>query len=539
MRRLGRVFHSLTSTHHFCTSSTISLNHILTTHLHNNSIVDATILFEDNPTSRNIVSYNIMLALYVKNDRLRHAQKLFDEMPIKDVVSWNSMLLGLRKTKNPQRVCTCFLQMRRTSFSPNEYSISLVLSAVNNTEFNILVAQIHSFVVRAALNSSLFVGSALMRGYADVGDPVALSRVFDEILDKDISSWNALVSGYMKMGWMREAVRVFDAMPEKNIVSWTSLMNGYIDNKRINKARSIFNKMREKNVVSWTAMISGYVQNQHYMDALRLFPLMLKSGIPPNHFTFSSVLDACAGCCLLLTGQQVHSSILKSGIPDDIILLSSLVDMYAKCGDIDSAFCVFECIPNKNVVSWNTMIGGYARHGLAARALDEFERMTRSGIKPDQVTFINVLSACAHGGMIKEGEKHFDSMAAKYRIQAVGEHYACMVDLYGRAGLLEEAVRLVKKMPIQPDVVVWGALLAACGLHSSLELGEFAAKGINRLKNEHPAAYSALLKIHGEKGSWNNVTELREMMKGNRVRKQSAGSWVEPHSSPSYSKTIV
>lgn len=448
------------------------------------------------------------------------------------------MLLGLRKAEHPQGVYSCFLQMRRTSFSPNEYTISVVLSAAFNTEFNVLVSQIHSFVVRVGLNSSLYIGSALMRGYADVGDRGALGRVFDEILDKDVSSWNALVSGYMKIGWMREAQRVFDAMPEKNIVSWTSLMKGYIDNKRINKARCIFNKMSEKNVVSWTAMISGYVQNQHFIDALRLFPLMLESRVKPNHFTFSSMLDACAGCCSLLTGQQVHSSMLKSGIRDDIILLSSLVDMYAKCGDIDSAFCVFESMPNKNAVSWNTMIGGYARHGLAAKALNEFERMTRSGIKPDQVTFVNVLSACAHGGLIQEGEKHFDSMAGKYGIQAGVEHYACMVDLYGRAGQLEEAVKLVKGMPIKPDVVIWGALLAACGLHSSLELGEIAAEGINQLKNEHPAVYSVLLKIHGEKGAWNSVIELREMMKGKRVRKQNAGSWVESHLSLS-SNAIV
>ncbi|XP_060962421.1 pentatricopeptide repeat-containing protein At4g02750-like [Cannabis sativa] len=527
MRKLSRVLHFLTTNRHLCTSSMISLNHMLTTHLHNNSIKDATVLFELNPTSRNIVSYNIIIALYVKNDRLRHAQKLFDQMPLRDVVSWNTMLLGLRNTKNPHGVYGYFLQMIRTSFSPNEYTISLVLSAVFNTELNLLVPQIHSFVVRVGLNPSLFVGSALMRGYADVGDPFALSRVFDEVLDKDISSWNALVSGYMKIGLIREAQRVFDVMPERNIVSWTSLMNGYIDNKMINKARRVFNKINQKNVVSWTAMISGYVQSQRFIEALRLFPLMLKSGIPPNHFTFSSLLDACVGCCSLLTGQQVHSGVLKSGIPDDIVLLSSLIDMYAKCGDIDAAFSVFESMSNKNMVSWNTMIGGYARHGLAKRALDEFKRMTKSGIMPDEVTFVSILSACARGGLIQEGEEQFNAMVTEYGVQARGEHYACMVDLYGRAGHLEEAVELIKGMPLKPDIVVWSALLAACGLHSSLELGEFAAEGINKLKNEHPVVYSVLMKIYGEKGAWNSAMELREMMKKKKVQKQNAGSSVE------------
>lgn len=442
------------------------------------------------------------------------------------------MLSGLRKSKDPHGVYGCLLRMRRTGLSPNEYTISTVLKAMFGTEFNVLVLQLHAFVIRVALNSCLFVGSALMRGYADVGDPIALRRVFDELFEKDVSSWTALVSSYMRIGWLHEAERVFDTMPEKNIVSWTCLMNGYIGNKKIKKARTVFDRMGERNVISWTAMINGYVQNSYFADALQLFVWMLRSGTRPNDFTFSSVLGACAGCCSLLTGQQVHSSILKSGVPDGIVMSSSLVDMYAKCGDVDVALCVFDAMPHKNVVSWNSIIGGYARHGLAMRALDEFERMRKSGIKPDQVTFVNVLSACAHGGLIEQGVKHFGSMAESYEIQPEVEHYACMVDLYGRAGKLEEAVNLIKGMPVEPDVVVWGALLAACGLHSSLEVGEFAAEGMKKLKNEHRVVYSMLSKIHGVKGSWTIAIELREMMKRKRVWKQNAGSWVESHFAP-------
>lgn len=467
-----------------------------------------------------------MMALYIRNDQLRNAEDLFDQMPVKDVVSWNTMLSGLRKSRNPNGVYSCFLRMMRAGFRPNEYTISVVLSAVLSTAFNVLVPQIHVFVVRLALNSGVFVGSALMRGYANVGDPVALNRAFDEILERDVTSWNALISGYMEMGYMVEAQRVFDSMPDKNIVSWTSLLNGYIENNRINKAQYVFNKMGERNVVSWTAMINGYVQNQNFVNAWKLFRLMLKTGTPPNHFTLSSVLVACAGCSSLLMGQQVHSKIVKSGIPDDIVLSTSLVDMYAKCGDIEAAFCVYEFMPTKNLVSWNSIIGGYARHGLTTRALDEFERMTKAGTRPDHVTFINLLSACGHGGLVEEGEKHFNSMMEEYGIQPGLEHYACMVDLYGRAGHVEKAGILIKGMPFEPDVVVWGALLGACGLHSSLELGQFAAKGISQLKHDHPAVYLMLAKIHGENGAWNSFVELRKIMKAKNVEKQSAGSWI-------------
>lgn len=467
-----------------------------------------------------------MINGYVKNHQMQHAHDLFDEMPMKDVVSWNTMLSGFHKTKNPEAVYLCLVQMRRVGFRPNEYTVSIVISAFLDSVFNVLISQIHAHAVCLALNMSVFVGSALMTGYANMGNQVGFRRVFEDTLVKDVTSWNALVSGYMELGCMVEAQGVFDAMPERNTVSWTSLVNGYICNKRINEARSVFNKMSERNVFSWTVMISGYVQNQKFMDALKLFIWMLKSGCQPNHFTFSSVLDACAGCSSLITGQQVHSSILKSGVPGDDILSTSVVDMYAKCGDIEAAFSFFESMPNKNLVSWNSIIGGFARHGLAIRALEEFERMIKFGVRPDEITFVNVLSACGHGGLIEEGEKYFNSMV-EYTIIAGVEHYACMVDLYGRAGKLEKAEKFIKEMPFEPDVVVWGALLGACGLHSSLELGQVAAERICKLKNDHPAVYSMLSKIQGEKEEWSSVIEFREVMKERHIKKQKASSWVE------------
>jgi pentatricopeptide repeat protein len=211
-------------------------------------------------------------------------------------------------------------------------------------------------------------------------------------------------------------------------------------------------------------------------------------------------------------------------MPEDVTLSTSLIDMYAKCGNIDAAFFIFGSMPKKNLVTWNSIIGGYARHGFATRALETFDRMTKCGVRPDEVTFTNVLSACGHGGMVEEGRTLFNSMKAKFGIEPQVEHYACMVDLYGKAGELEEAEKLIQGMPFQPDVVVWGALLGACGLHSSLELGEFAANELDKLKSDHPAIYSTLSRIHGEKGVWN---ELRHTMKDKGGQKQNAGSWVE------------
>ncbi|XP_065864251.1 pentatricopeptide repeat-containing protein At4g16835, mitochondrial-like [Euphorbia lathyris] len=483
-----------------------------------------------NVQNQNISSFNKTLSFYVQNHQIEHAEELFDKMPLKDVVSWNTMLSAFSRSKNLLAVYKYFLEMQRFGIIPNEYTISIVLSAVVDINFNVLVPQIHAHLISIGLNSSVFVGSALVRAYASMGDQIAINRAFNEILVKDVTSWNALISSYMELGCMSEAQGVFDTMSERNVISWTILINGYIANKRINKARSMFNKMSERNVVSWTVMISGYVQNERFWDALKLFRLMVDSGTKPNQFTLSTVLDACAGCSCPLTGQQVHSLMLKVGVRDDVILLTSLVDMYGKCGYIDAAICVFESIKRKNVMSWNSIIGSYARHGLATQALEQFKRMISSGFRPDEVTFVNLLSACAHGGLVEQGEEYFQSMGPKYGINAELEHYTCMVDLYGRAGQIDEAEKVIKRMPFEPDVIVWGALLGACGLHSSLELGEFAAEGIHKLKRDHPAAYLMLSKIHGERGEWNGVMELRQLMKHRRIRNEKAGSWLQTYS---------
>ena len=510
-----------------CTVSAAELNYMIDAYIHDNNIREARKVFDENPPSRSLVSWNMMMTAYVQQHQIRHAHDLFVQMPHRDAVSWNIMLSGFQRTRDTQGLYQFFLQMGRAGVAPNDYTMSILVRAVMGTELDVLVQQLHALALHLGLNLNVFVGSALIRAYGSLRLKEALGRVFDDILMKDVTSWNALVSGYMEMGSVVDAQTTFDLMPDSNIISWTTLVNGYIKNKRINKARSVFNKMDERNVVSWTAMISGYVQNKRFMDALKLFLLMFKSGTRPNHFTFSSVLDACAGCPSLLMGMQVHLCVIKSGIPEDVISLTSLVDMYAKCGDMDAAFSVFESILDKNLVSWNSIIGGYARHGLAIRALEEFDRMKRVGVTPDEVTFVNVLSACVHAGLVEEGEKHFIAMLAEYGIQAEMEHYTCMVDLYGRAGQFDKAEKLIKSMPFEPDVVLWGALLAACGLHSNLGLGEYAAERIRKLESNHPVSYSMLSKIQCEKGTWSMVNELRDMMKERQVKKQKAVSWVE------------
>ncbi|CAN4113607.1 unnamed protein product [Withania somnifera] len=509
--------------------STLNLNKTINNFIGNGNLQEARNLFDQIPHLTNIVSWNSLIAGYFKHSRIQQAEYLFDQMPQRDVVSWNTMLSGYRNANNPEKVYRCFLDMNRCGgdMRPNELSFAVAISSFLHFDFKHLIPQLHGLVLRLGISLNVFVGSALMRGYVDLDDYSCLVRVFDEILDKDVTPWNVLILGYMKFGCTSEAQRAFDRMPSRNFFTWSTLINGYIENKKLDEAQTVFDGMSEKDVVSWTAMIRGYVQYGDFMKGLKLFKLMLNSGTPPNHFTFSTVLDACAGYSAVLVGNQVHSCILKLGFPLDVVLLTSLVDMYAKCGDIEVAFCIFESIPERNLVAWNSIIGGYARHGLAERAMQEFERMLKSGIRPDEITFINLVYACVHGGLVEDGERIFNSMVTDYGLKAQMEHYACMVDLYGRAGQLEKAEKLIDGMPFKPDVVVWGALLGACGMHSCLELGEIAANGIYTLEHDHPAVYSVLSKIYGDKGVCSDITGLDKLMKKWRARKQKAGSWIE------------
>ncbi|KAL9671150.1 hypothetical protein QQ045_008716 [Rhodiola kirilowii] len=475
--------------------------------------------------------WNKLLKECTRNNQMERAQKLFDEMPHRDVVSWNTLMAGFSKLKLTDKVYRYYKMFIRRGLKPTAFTISIVLTSALGTKYNALVPQLHARVVSLPLNMlSVHVGSALLRGYTDIGDVSALGKVFAEIMVKDVSSWNALIFGYTTLGLESEALRAFKSMPEKNIISWTTLVNGYLRNKDITKARDVFDKMVERNVVSWTVMISGYAQNGNFLDAVELFLVMLRTEdlIYPNHFTYSCMFDACADEPSLIVGMQLHSRVMKSGLAeDDVILFTSILDMYAKCGNIESAYELFQSMPEKNLVSWNSLLGGYARNGQGLQALEQFKIMTKNGIKPDQVTFLNLLSACAHEGLVDEGERLYVSMIAQHGTEIGMQHYACMVDLYGKAGQLEKAIELIQGMPFKPDLVVWGALLAACGLHSSLELGQTAAQGLSNLKIDHSAVYSVLSKIHGEKGTWSSVFELRKLMNHSGTRKQNAGSWVQ------------
>ncbi|KAG6505103.1 pentatricopeptide repeat-containing protein At4g02750-like [Zingiber officinale] len=506
--------------------SSAQLNSVLLHHLRHRRLTNAIEAFRSNSHLTDITSWNLMLSGYATHGRPQCAHKMFDEMPRRDIVSWNTILSAFRRTGHPLLAFQHFLRMQRAGVSPNGATLTTMVAAIPSSN---LIPQLHSMAIRTGLTPlNSILGTALVGGYASLEDPVSMRRAFGDIPVKNSVSWTSLISGYMELGMLEDAEHVFETMPVKNVVAWTTMMNGCIDNGKLNEARRYFDRMPQRNVITWTSMIKGYQRNKQHAEALTLFIRMRRlSDVFPNQFTYATVLAACAIGGFLHFGQSIHGQISRSLSQWDVVLSTSLVEMYGKCGDVSYAARSFDSCETRNVASWNSIIGCYAKNGLSTRALEEFQKMIEEGIRPDPITFVCVLTACVHGGLVDEGVHYFDSMERKFCIEPRLEHYGCMVDLLGRSGNIEQAENLIKRMPFEADIAVWGAFLTACGLHSNLEHGLSAVKAMQRLQKDHPVIYSMMLKVYGERGAWTRFDELKGKMQCKRLRKQRALSWIE------------
>uniref|UniRef100_I1L7U9 DYW domain-containing protein n=1 Tax=Glycine max TaxID=3847 RepID=I1L7U9_SOYBN len=311
----------------------------------------------------------------------------------------------------------------------------------------------------------------------------------------------------------------------------TSLINMYSSSGMIHIARKLFDQMPEKNVISWSCMIHGYVSCGEYKAALSLFRSLQTlegSQLRPNEFTMSSVLSACARLGALQHGKWVHAYIDKTGMKIDVVLGTSLIDMYAKCGSIERAKCIFDNLgPEKDVMAWSAMITAFSMHGLSEECLELFARMVNDGVRPNAVTFVAVLCACVHGGLVSEGNEYFKRMMNEYGVSPMIQHYGCMVDLYSRAGRIEDAWNVVKSMPMEPDVMIWGALLNGARIHGDVETCEIAITKLLELDPANSSAYVLLSNVYAKLGRWREVRHLRDLMEVRGIKKLPGCSLVE------------
>ncbi|XVE78872.1 hypothetical protein DITRI_Ditri14bG0013100 [Diplodiscus trichospermus] len=460
-----------------------------------------------------------------------------------------------------------YKEMMTKGIFPDTYTIPYVLKAC--AKFHALKEgqQIHAHSIKFGLSSNVYVLNTLMRLYAVCGVIHYVLKLFDTSPEKDLVSWTTLIQAFVKMGFAKEAIQAYFDMgranlrPDKmtlvvvlsacsrlgdlslgtqiheniceihdiysDVFVGNALVDMYMKCGDVDSACQLYHKMPVKNVVSWNSMISGLVQQGQFKEALDFFHDMQRLSLKPDSVTLVAVLNACGNLGKLELGKWVHSFIDKNQIKPDGFIGNALVDMYAKCGSIEQAFSVFQGMKCRDVFSYTAMIVGFAMNGEAERALDIFAEMPMVGIKPDEVTFVGVLSACSHAGMVEEGRKHFEDMSRVYNLEPQTEHYGCTVDLLGRAGLISEAVEFISNMPIEPDAFVWGALLGACSIHGKVELGESVMKKLVAIEPVRDGAYILMSNIYSSANRWKDALKLRKAMKERKVKKTPGCSLIE------------
>jgi len=343
----------------------------------------------------------------------------------------------------------------------------------------------------------------------------------------DVFVGNSLISLFMNFGLSKNARKVFDEMFVRDVVSWNSMVVGYLRNGEVEMALNLFRKMNGRNIITWNSIITGLVQAGHAKESLELFhEMQFLSGddvVKPDKITIASVLSACALLGSIDHGKWVHAYLRKNNIECDVVIGTALVNMYGKCGDVQQAIEIFNDMAEKDASAWTAMISVFALHGFGKKAFDCFLEMEKARVKPNHVTFVGLLSACSHSGLVEQGRWCFDVMKRVYLIEPQIYHYACMVDILSRARLFDEALILIRSMPMKPDVYVWGALLGGCQMHGDIELGEKVARNLIDLEPHNHAFYINLCDIYAKAGKYDAAKSIRNLMKERGIETKVPG----------------
>lgn len=516
--------------HLFKPSDTFIHNRLLNLYAKSGEISHARKLF-DEMTQKDNFSWNAMLSLYAKSELVEDLRVFFDNMPSRDSVSYNTVISGFSGNGRAGQALGVFLRMQKEGLKPTEYTHVSVLNACTQLLDLRRGKQIHGRIIICNLGGNVFVCNALTDLYARCGEIDQARKLFDRMVIRNVVTWNLMISGYLKNRQPEKCIDLFHEMQVSNLkpdqVTVSSVLGAYIQGGYIDEARKVFGEIREKDEVCWTTMIVGCAQNGKEEDALLLFSEMLLENARPDGYTISSVVSSCAKLASLYHGQVVHGKAFLMGVNDDLLVSSALVDMYCKCGVTRDAWTIFSTMQTRNVVSWNSMIGGYALNGQDLEALSLYENMLEENLKPDSVTFVGVLSACVHAGLVEEGKEYFSSMNDQHGLEPTPDHYACMVNLFGRSGHMDKAVDLISSMSQEPNSLIWTTVLSVCVMKGDIKHGEMAARCLIELNPFNAVPYIMLSNMYAARGRWKDVASIRSLMKSKNVKKFSAYSWIE------------
>ncbi|KAM7255821.1 hypothetical protein ACFE04_011562 [Oxalis oulophora] len=337
----------------------------------------------------------------------------------------------------------------------------------------------------------------------------------------------SLLNMYSKCGKIQETCHVFEEMPMRDVITINNMISALFRSHLSSDGETMFDNMLKRDVASWNCIISGLTQNLECKKALFYFQRMRLEGFEPDVMTMVSILSACANIAALINGKQVHELVIKYGFEPYLPIGNAIIDMYAKCGYMGNAYKCFKTMAVKNVISWTSLIVGYGKHGQGAEAMNAFFEMENNGIVPNKITFLGILYACSHAGLVDKGWRIFNSMVDKYSITPTIEHYTCMVDILARSGRLQKAFDFIRKMPVKPDAKLWTALLSSCCAHKNTELAKVVGEKLLELKPEEPGAYMLLSNFYGLVGELENVAKVRKLMLNRGIRKEKAWTSIE------------
>lgn len=428
---------------------------------------------------------------------MAYARSVFDQSPNPNIFLFNSIIKGYSLRGPFLDSVAMFSVMKGRGIRPDEFTLAPLLKACAALRDVRLGLQVRKDVL--ALGFERFGGIRI-----------------------------GLVEMLVNCGMMGDAKKVFDEMPERDVIVWNLMIRGFCNVGGVETGLNLFHEMNDRNVVSWNTMISCLAHNGRDVDALRIFQEMSDQCFEPDEATVVIVLPVCARLGEIAVGKGMHSyAESRCFLRDFVSVGNALVDFYCKCGELDRACKVFEDMPRKNIISWNSMISGLAFNGKGELGVELFEEMIdRHGLSPNDSTFVGVLACCVHAGLLQRGRDFFASMVVDHKIKPKLEHYGCMVNLLGRGGCVEEAHALIRTMPVKPNAAIWGALLSASCSTGDMELAECAAKEVMDLEPWNSGNYVLLSNIYAEKGNWNGVEEMRMLMKGNCVDKNVGQSMV-------------
>ncbi|KAL5547025.1 hypothetical protein UlMin_006712 [Ulmus minor] len=537
----GRQIHSYMVVNGFLNSPP-SITSLINMYSKCNQMNDAIGIFNHTSGDRNVFAYNAIIAGFIANERASDGLEFYKKMQVVGIL-------------------------------PDKFTLPCVIRACCDVLEVMEVKKIHGLLFKLGLELDVFTGSALVNTYLKFGLMEDAREMFKALPERDVVLWNAMVNGYAQIGCFEEALEVFREMSKEGVVpsnftvtgvlsifammgdiengravhgfamktgydSGVAVLNALVDIygkcKCVGDALKIFEMMDEKDIFSWNSIISVHEQSGDYDGTMRLFDWMLGAGVLPDLITITTVLPACSHLAALMHGREIHGYMINSGLindgnknTDEVLVNNALIDMYAKCGSMRNARMIFERMRDKDVASWNIMIMGYGMHGYGNEALDMFSHMCKTQLRPDEVTFVGVLFACNHAGLLRQGREFFTQMKAKYGVVPTIEHYTCVIDMLGRAGKLDEAYDVIKTMPIEANPVVWRALLSACRLHGNADLAEVAAQQVIELEPEHCGSYVLMSNIYGVAGRYEDVSEVRYTMRQQNVKKTPGCSWIE------------